>query len=349
MRANQESAFHLERREPMERRLLAKVGLLTLLLMLGACYAPPALAQSKIVIKASDVHPLGYPTVEAVVRMGKKLEAATNGRITIQMFPSMQLGGEKEMIEQAQVGALQIARISVGPMGPIVPELNVFNLPFMFRDNAHMEKVIDGEVGTELLKKLSDHPTAGLIGLCWMNAGTRNVYNSKHPVNTVADLKGLKIRMMGNPVFVDTMNSLGGNGIAMGYDQLINALQTGVVDGAENNEPSYATGQHYRYAKFYSMTGHLMIPEILIFSKKSWVALSKEDQDLIMKFAKEAQQEQRALWYEMEKKSLGQMKDAGTVINDVTDRKPFQAAVKPVWDKYGAEQAALIQRIQDVR
>jgi tripartite ATP-independent transporter DctP family solute receptor len=317
--------------------------------MLGACYAPPALAQSKIVIKASDVHPLGYPTVEAVVRMGKKLEAATNGRITIQMFPSMQLGGEKEMIEQAQVGALQIARISVGPMGPIVPELNVFNLPFMFRDHAHMEKVIDGEVGTELLKKLSDHPTAGLIGLCWMNAGTRNVYNSKHPVNTVADLKGLKIRMMGNPVFVDTMNSLGGNGIAMGYDQLINALQTGVVDGAENNEPSYATGQHYRYAKFYSMTGHLMIPEILIFSKKSWVALSKEDQDLIMKFAKEAQQEQRALWYEMEKKSLGQMKDAGTVINDVTDRKPFQAAVKPVWDKYGAEQAALIQRIQDVR
>ena len=104
-----------------------------------------------------------------------------------------------------------------------------------------MEKVIDGPIGDELMKKLSDHPTAGLIGLAWMNAGSRNVYNSKHPVNTVQDLKGLKIRMMGNPVFVDTMNSLGGNGIAMGYDQLINALQTGVVDGAENNEPSYAT------------------------------------------------------------------------------------------------------------
>src|SRR5688572_6978013 len=227
-------------------------------------------AQAKMVLKATDVHPLGYPTVEAVVRMGKKLEAATNGRLSIQMYPSMQLGGEKEMIEQAQVGALQMARISVGPMGPIVPELNVFNLPFMFRDNGHMEKVIDGPIGDELMKKLSDHPTAGLIGLAWMNAGSRNVYNSKKPIKSVEDLKGLKIRMMGNPVFVDTMNSLCGNGVAMGFDQLINAMQTGVVDGAENNEPSYATGQHFRYAKFFSTTGHLMIPEILVYSKRSW-------------------------------------------------------------------------------
>ena len=165
---------------------------------------------------------------------------------------------------------------------------------------AHAEKVMDGPIGDELLKKLSDHPTAGLIGLAWMNAGTRNVYNSKKPIKTVEDLKGLKIRMMGNPVFVDTMNSLGGNGVAMGFDQLINAMQTGVVDGAENNEPSYESGQHYRYAKYYSRTGHLIIPEILVFSKKSWEALSKDDQALIMKFAKEAQQEQRKLWYERE-------------------------------------------------
>jgi tripartite ATP-independent transporter DctP family solute receptor len=261
----------------------------------------------------------------------------------------MQLGGEKEMIEQAQVGALQIARISVGPMGPIVPELNVFNLPFMFRDNAHMEKVIDGPIGDELLKKLSDHATAGLIGLCWMNAGSRNVYNSKHPITKVEDLKGLKIRMMGNPVFVDTMNSLGGNGVAMGFDQLVNAMQTGVVDGAENNEPSYESGQHYRYAKFYSKTGHLIIPEILVFSKKSWEGLAKDDQALIGKLAKEAQQEQRKLWYEREAESLKKMQDGGAQVNDVADRKPFQAAVKPVWDKYGAQHAALIERIQDVK
>ena len=332
---------------PNPMRSVLTLGLLVL--ALGAGNGLPAFAQTKLVLKATDVHPLGYPTVEAVVRMGKKLEAATNGRLSIQMYPSMQLGGEKEMIEQAQVGALQIARISVGPMGPIVPELNVFNLPFMFRDNIHMEKVIDGPIGDELMKKLSEHPTAGLIGLAWMNAGSRNVYNSKHPIKSVEDLKGLKIRMMGNPVFVDTMNSLGGNGIAMGFDQLVSALQTGVVDGAENNEPSYATGQHYRHAKYYSMTGHLIIPEIVVFSKRTWQTLSKEDQDLITKLGREAQQEQRGLWYEMEKTSLAQMKEAGAQVNEVADRKPFQAAVKSVWDKYGAQHTALIQRIQDTK
>ncbi|HEX5866978.1 MAG TPA: TRAP transporter substrate-binding protein, partial [Beijerinckiaceae bacterium] len=272
-------------------------------LALAAASAPAAFAQAKMVLKATDVHPLGYPTVEAVERMGKKLEAATNGRLSVQMYPSMQLGGEKEMIEQAQVGALAMARISVGPMGPLVPELNVFNLPFMFRDAAHMEKVIDGEIGDELMRKLSDHPTAGLIGLAWMNAGTRNVYNAKKPIRSIDDLKGLKIRMMGNPIFVDTMNSLGGNGVSMGFDQLINAMQTGVVDGAENNYPTYTSGQHYRYAKYFSLTEHLMIPEILVFSKRVWNTLSKEDQDLIMRLAKEAQQEQRKLWYEMEEKA----------------------------------------------
>jgi len=328
----------------------ARIALATAgaLLTAAAFASDPALAQQKIVLKATDVHPLGYPTVEAVVQMGKKLEAATNGRLSIQMYPSMQLGGEKEMIEQAQVGALAIARISVGPMGPIVPELNVFNLPFMFRDDAHMEKVIDGPIGDEMLKKLSDSK-ANLIGLCWMNAGTRNVYNSKKPINSVEDLKGLKIRMMGNPVFVDTMNSLGGNGVAMGFDQLINAMQTGVVDGAENNYPTYESGQHYRYARYYSKTGHLMIPEILVFSKKIWEGLSKEDQALISKVAKEAQQEERKLWYDREKESLKKMVEAGAQVNDVKDKAAFQAAVKPVWDKYGGQYADLIKRIQDVK
>jgi tripartite ATP-independent transporter DctP family solute receptor len=330
----------------MKRPIMALVAMT---LAAAGLVATSASAQQKIVLKATDVHPLGYPTVEAVVRMGKKLEQATNGRLSIQMYPSMQLGGEKEMIEQAQVGALALARISVGPMGPILPEINVFNLPFMFRDDAHMEKVIDGEIGDELLKKLSDHPTAGLIGLCWMNAGTRNVYNSKKAIRSIDDLKGLKIRMMGNPVFVDTMNALGGNGVAMGFDQLTNAMQTGVVDGAENNYPTYATGQHYRYAKYYSLTGHLMIPEILVFSKRTWGTLSKDDQALIVKFAKEAQQEQRKLWYEMEEKSIKQIQEAGVEIVKIDDKKKFQDAVKPVWDKYGAQQTALIKRIQDVK
>jgi len=329
----------------MERRKVV----LGVLFAFASGFSAPASAQQKIVLKATDVHPFGYPTVEAVVRMGKKLEQATGGRIGIQMYPSMQLGGEKEMIEQAQVGALAMARVSVGPMGPIVPEFNVFNLPFMFRDAQHMEKVIDGPIGDELLTKLSAHPTANLIGLCWMNAGTRHVYNSKKPIRSVEDLKGLKIRMMGNPVFVDTMNALGGNGVSMGFDQVVNAMQTGVVDGAENNEPTYATGQHYRYAKYFSLTGHLMIPEVLVFSKKVFTSLAKDDQDLIRRLARDAQQEERTLWYEMEKKSIAQMKEAGAEIIDIADRRPFQAAVKPVWDKYGAQLSTLIERIQNVK
>ena len=146
------------REDIMDRRTLLRIGAGSALGVVAT--RAPAFAQQKAVLKAADVHPLGYPTVEAVVRMGKKLEAATAGRLSIQMYPSMQLGGEKEMIEQAQVGALQIARISVGPMGPLVPELNVFNLPFMFRDAAHMEKVIDGGIGDEMLKKLSEHGIA---------------------------------------------------------------------------------------------------------------------------------------------------------------------------------------------
>jgi tripartite ATP-independent transporter DctP family solute receptor len=319
------------------------------LVVVGTLPGAPVSAQQKMVFKAADVHPLGYPTVEAVVRMGKKLEEATKGRLSVQIYPSMQLGGEKEMIEQAQVGALAIARISVGPMGPLVPELNVFNMPFMFRDVAHMERVIDGPVGDEMLKKLTDHPTAGLVGLAWMNAGTRNVYNSKRAIKSVEDLNGLKIRMMGNPLFVDTMNALGGNGVAMGMDQLTNALQTGVVDGAENNEPTYVTAQHNRYAKYFSRTGHLIIPELLVFSKRVWTQLSKEDQELITRVAKEAQREQRTLWYDMEKKSIDEMKKSGVEIVEVADKAAFQAKVKPVWDKYGGQLSGIIQRIQDVK
>jgi tripartite ATP-independent transporter DctP family solute receptor len=253
------------------------------------------------------------------------------------------------MIEQAQVGALAMARVSVGPMGPLVPELNVFNLPYLFRDAAHMEAVIDGPIGDELLQKVTDHPTAGLVALCWMNAGTRNVYNSKHPVRSMADLEGLKIRMMGNPIFVDTMNAMGGNGVSMGFDQLINGLQTGVVDGAENNYPTYSSGQHYRYAKYYSRTEHLMIPEILVFSKRIWSELSPDDQALIMRLAKEAQQRQRQLWYAEEEKALADMKAHGVEVVEVTDKEALRASVKPVWDKYSGQLGDLVERIQAVQ
>jgi tripartite ATP-independent transporter DctP family solute receptor len=310
--------------------------------------ATSAFAQQKVVLKASDVHPAGYPTVVAVENMGKKLEAATNGRISVQMFPSMQLGGEKEAIEQAQIGAIALARVSVGALGPVIDDLNVLNLPFLFRNTAHMQKVIDGPIGQELLDKVTNNPRAGLVAICWMDAGARSVYDTKRPIKSVADLKGLKVRVMGNPMFVDMMNALGGNGVAMGYDQVFSALQTGVVDGAENNPPSFVFDNHYQVAKYYTLTEHLIVPEMLVMSRKTWDQLSKEDQVLIMKVGREAQLEERALWTRYENDALEKAKAAGIQITQISDKVPFQDAVKPVWNKYGPKYAEIIKRIEAV-
>jgi tripartite ATP-independent transporter DctP family solute receptor len=309
----------------------------------------PAWGQGKMVLKASDVHPEGYPTVAAVEAMGEKLNKASGGRLSVQMYASMQLGGEKEAIEQAQVGALAIARVSVGTLGPVVDDLNVLNLPFLFRNVTHARAVLDGAIGQELLDKVTAHPTAGLIGLCWMDAGARSMYTVKKPIHTIADLKGLKMRVIGNPMFVEMMNDLGGNGIAMGYDQVFTALQTGVIDGAENNPPSFVFDNHYQVAKFYTMTEHLIVPEMVVFSKATWNKLSADDQAAVRKFSREAQFEARALWDQYQQKALDKMTEAKIEVIPVPDKRPYQDAVKPVWDKYGPKFAETIKRIAAVQ
>ena len=330
----------------MYQRMLTR--LCAALLALGAAgIAIPASAQDKVVWKASDVHPLGYPTVEAIQQMGRTLEAETKGRISIQMYPSMQLGGEKEMIEQAQVGALQIARISVGAMGPVVDELNVFNLPFIFRDEAHMRKVIDGPIGQELLDKINNDPRSKIVALGWMDAGVRNVYGKK-PVVVPADLKGQKIRMMGNPIFVETMNAMGGSGVAMGFNELYAALETGVVDGAENNPPTLLAQNHYLISKVYSETGHLIIPEIFIFSKRTWDALSPEDRALLKKVSRETQFVERKLWDAKTLTAETELKAKGVTFVPA-DKAAFYKATQPIRDKYGAKYADLLKRIEDTK
>ena len=315
----------------------------------GAAMAiSPARAQAKSVFKASDVQPAGYPTVVATENLGKKLDAATNGRLSVQMFPSMQLGGEKETIEQTQIGAIQMLRVSAGSVGPIVDDINVVNMPFLFKNMAHAEKIMDGPIGQELLDKITASPNAGLVALCWMNAGARSLYNTKKPIKAIEDLKGLKFRVIGNPIFIDMMNALGGNGVAMGYDQVFSALQTGVIDGAENNPPSYVFSNHYTAAKYFSLTEHLIIPEVLVFSKKAWASVSPEDQNLIKKFAREAQLEERELWNKYEQQAMEKAKAAGCQVVEIADKKPFQDAVKPVWDKYGPKYQDMIKRIQAV-
>ena len=314
----------------------------------GAVGGRSVSAQQKSVLKASDVHPEGYPTVQAVENMGKKLEQATNGRLTIQMYASMQLGGEKEMIEQAQVGAIQFVRVSVGTLGPVVDDLNVLNLPFLFRDTAHMNKVVDGPIGQQLLDKVTNNSAAKLVGLCWMDAGARSFYDTKRPIKSIADLKGLKIRVIGNPMFVEMANALGANGVAMGYDQVFSALQTGVIDGAENNPPSFVFDNHYQVAKYYTLTQHLIVPEMLVYSRAGWDQLSPDDQALIKKFSREAQADARELWNKTEAEAIDRMKKAGIEIIPIADKAPFRDAVKPVWDKYGSKFAELIKQIQAV-
>jgi tripartite ATP-independent transporter DctP family solute receptor len=318
-----------------------------LLCALGTALAAPLAAQAQTVLKATDTHPAGYPTVVAVENMGKKLDAATSGRIKVQMFPGAVLGQEKEAVEQTQLGAIHINRISLGVIGPIVPEVDVFNMPFVFRDVAHMRKVIDGAIGDELLQKVTDSP-ARLVGLAWMDGGARNLYTKK-PVRKPDDLKGQKVRMMGNPLFVDTMNAMGGNGISMAYGEVFSALQTGVIDGAENNPPSYVTANHINTpAKYYSLTNHLIIPEILVMSKVAWDKLSKDDQALVKKLAREAQLDQRGLWDKSVEEYTAKMKAANVEFITV-DQKPFYDATAPVRAKYGAKFADLMKRISDVK
>jgi tripartite ATP-independent transporter DctP family solute receptor len=308
----------------------------------------PAMVQAQnIVMKSHDTHPAGYPTVVAVENMGKKLDAATQGRIKFQMFPGAVLGEEKAAVEQVQLGAIQMARISLGVIGPIVPEVNVFNMPFVFRDEAHMRNVIDGPVGDELLAKISASP-AKLVALGWMDGGSRSLYTKKK-ITSPADLKGVKVRMMGNPLFVDTMNAMGGNGISMAYGEVFTALQTGVIDGAENNPPSYFTANHYTTpAKYYAQTNHLIIPEIFVMSKATWEKLSAADQALVKKFSREAQMEQRALWDKSVADYTSKLKASGVEFVSV-DQKLFFDATAPVRAKYGEKLADLMKRVSEVK
>ncbi|MBV4488409.1 TRAP transporter substrate-binding protein [Pseudomonas sp. SWRI153] len=303
-------------------------------------------AAQALELKVADIHPKGYPTTVAEESMGKMLTKETNGELTFKYFPGGVLGSEKEVIEQMQVGAIQMSRVSLGIVGPVVPDVNVFNMPFIFRDQQHMRNVIDGEVGDAILDKITNSEF-GLVALAWMDGGTRNIYTKK-PVRKLEDLKGMKIRVQGNPMFIEMMNAMGANGIAMDTGEIFSALQTGVIDGAENNPPTLLEHNHYQNAKFYSLTGHLILPEPIVMSKITWEKLTPDQQTLVKKAAKAAQAEERVLWDAKSSASEEKLKAAGVEFITV-DKKPFYDATAPVRAKYGAPYADLIKRIEDVK
>ncbi|MCV4290386.1 TRAP transporter substrate-binding protein [Pseudomonas capsici] len=324
-----------------------KRKLLLTVLPLAFCFSNAALAEIKI--KFAEVHPTGYPPVVAEQNMGKKLQEQSNGDISFKMFAGGVLGSEKEVIEQVQANAIQMTRVSLGIVGPVVPDVNVFNLPFVFRDHEHMRAIIDGEIGQEILDKITNS-NFNLVALAWMDGGTRNLYTKK-PVRQISDLKGMKIRVQGNPVFIDTINDMGGNGIAMATGEIFSALQTGVIDGAENNPPTLLEHNHYQNAKFYTLTEHLILPEPVVISKATWEKLSPDQQALVKKLAREAQMEERVLWDKKSAEAEAKLKASGVEFITLTpeQKKAFYDATQPVRDKYGAPYKELISRIEAVK
>lgn len=284
-----------------------------------------------IVLRAADTHAADYPTVLGIIKMGELLDEWTDGRITIDVYPSKQLGEEKETIEQTQLGAIDIVRTSVGPVGEIVPELNVLSLPYVFRSEEHCYNVVDGDIGDELLSKVETH---GFVGLGWYGSGQRSFYNTKKPIRSIEDLAGLKFRVMQNEVFVNMVSALGASATPMAYGEVYTALSTGVIDGAENNYPSLYTSNHYEVAKYYTLDEHLRVPEIILFSKKTWDKLSSDDQALIKKAAAESVPYQRNEWTKMAVKSREKLIAAGTEIITEIDKQPFIDAMAPVYDMY---------------
>lgn len=304
-------------------------------------------ATAQTVLRSTDIHPTDYPTVEAVRHISKLLEERTKGRIKINVFHSAQLGNEKDTIEQTRFGVIDINRINMAPFNNLIPATNVPSLPFIFRSVEHMRKVMDGPIGDSILKEFEKHD---LVGLAFYDSGSRSFYNSKRPINTPADMKGMKIRVQQSDMFVALVSALGANATPMAFGEVYSALQTGVIDGAENNWPSFESTKHFEVSKFYSLTEHSLSPEVLVMSKRSFDKLSKEDQEIMKAAAKESVAKMRELWDAREKASEAKVKAGGAVINAV-EKQPFIDAMKPVYDKFVTDAALkdLVAKIQAVK
>jgi tripartite ATP-independent transporter DctP family solute receptor len=304
----------------------------------------PMTAQARD-FRSADVHPADYPTVEAVKHMGRALAEKTNGKMNIRVFPSGALGTEKDTIEQLKLGGLDMMRINAGALNSVVPETLVTVLPFIFRDTAHMRSVLDGPIGDDILKAME---AQGLIGLAFYDSGSRSFYTAKKPIKSLEDFKGLKIRVQPSELFVGMINALGANPTPMPYGEVYTALKTGIVDGAENNWPSYESSRHFEAARYYSLTEHSLAPEVLVFSKVIWDKLSKDDQALIRQAAKDSVPFMRKLWDEREINSRKMVEAGGAQIITIANKQELIDAMKPVYEKFANTPAlqSLVTRIQ---
>ena len=297
--------------------------------------------------RSTDIHPDGYPTVDAVKYMGTVLNKLSAGKHTIKVFNNSALGAEKDTIEQTKIGALAMTRVNIAPMNNICPTTVVPTMPFLFNSKEHMRHVLDGPIGEEILKSCE---AQGFIGLAYYDSGSRSMYTVKKPIKTLADMKGMKVRVQQSDLWVSLLEAMGANATPMPFGEVYTGLKTGLVDAAENNYPSYESSRHFEVAKFYAKTEHSMAPEVLLFSKKIWDTLTPEDQKEIRQAAKESVPYMRKLWDEREEKSLAIVKAAGAQVTEV-EKPAFQAAMKPVYDKFitDAKLKDLIKRIQETK
>ena len=298
--------------------------------------------------RAADTQNEEYPTVQALLYMGSLVAERTGGRHQIKVFHSRQLGEEKETLEQTRVGAIDLNRTNVALIGTMVPAMNVLAMPFLFRSIEHLQKVLDGPIGNEILGSFEPY---GFVGLAFYDSGARSIYNSVRPVTSMADLKGLRIRVQQSGQMVEMIRSLGAEPVELPYGQVLTGLTTKLIDGAENNWPSFVTTDHYKFAGHYTLTEHTMSPEVLIVSQKAWSGLSPEDQKIFREAAQRSSHFMREKWRDLELQSRKQAEDAGVKIVTDFDRKPFEAAMTGVYAKAQKDPAIaqLIERIRKVQ
>ncbi|AEV29236.1 tripartite ATP-independent periplasmic transporter solute receptor, DctP family [Sphaerochaeta pleomorpha str. Grapes] len=303
--------------------------------------------QKNITMRLADNQPDGYPTVVGCKEFARLVKERTNGRITIEVYPSAQLGDAKSVIEQLQFGGIDFTRTSISPLASFSPELDILQMPYLYRDANHYWNVLNGEIGEYFLKSVEKD---GFLGLVYVDAGSRSFYNTKKPIYTVADLKGMKIRVQESSLMMGMIKSLGAVPTALAYGDVYSALQTGVIDGAENNWPSYATSAHFEVAKFYSIDQHTRVPEMIVASKINMDKLSTDDQALIKKAAMDSQAVEIAAWAEFEKTSEAKVRAAGCQINTINDQAEFAAAMAPLYQDQLDEQGRIwVEKIKAVK
>ena len=298
-----------------------------------------------MVMKLGETHAADYPTTMGDQKFADLVKERTNGRIVIEVYPAKQLGEETAVIEQVQLGAIEFTRVSLSPMASFYKPFDALQMPYLYRDADHMWKVLNGPIGERFLKSVD---VANFVGLCYYDGGQRSFY-TKTLVTKPEDLRGMKIRVQESPLMVGLVESFGAVAQPMPFGEVYSALQTGVIDGAENNWPSYDTTGHYEVAKFYVVDSHTRVPEILVASKIVFDKLSPEDQAIIKQAAKDSVEYQKKLWAEKVEVSRKKVIAAGCTITEVKDNSAWQATVQPMYDALSAELQTVVKEIRAVK